>query len=64
MNEGYYWIQYAGQVRIAYFVKTDVEDLDTGKMLPGYWVSLHGDRDIDHSPDIEVLSARLEQPSS
>ena len=61
MNNGYYWIQHAGSIQVAYFSNEIFEDLETGRMVPGVWLLTRGD-DLCHNGEVEVISGPLIPP--
>ncbi len=61
MKEGYYWIQHAGIVQVAYFTAEEFEDIETGKMVTGVWHLAMND-DICHNGETEVLEGPLQPP--
>ncbi|GDX06659.1 hypothetical protein BSPA111_28710 [Buttiauxella sp. A111] len=63
MEEGYYWIQFEGQVQIARYFSQNAEDFETGERVSGGWELFGVLRDIIHTSAVEVLSPRLQPPT-
>lgn len=62
MEEGFYWINFNGNVQIAYYTDGETEDLDTGRIMTGCWHLTQCD-DICNDTETQVLEGPLIPPS-
>lgn len=62
MKEGFYWIQFNGDVQIARYVDQVAENLETGESVIGAWELVGFQPNMINSSDVEVLSGQLLPP--
>lgn len=63
MEEGFYWVLYAGKKLIAYYSHEETIDYVTGKKIRGVWHFANADEAVAIDGEAKVLKGPLNPPA-
>lgn len=62
MEEGFYWVRYAGAKVVAWYANEETRDYLTGEIITGVWHFVGAGDVIAYGNEVSVLSGPLQPP--